>query len=327
MSNVPPFTITPEILNAVARISGLVGKMDAVDWELPTRLRRQNRVKSITGTLAIEGNTLSEEQITAILDGKPVMGSAQELAEVKGAIRAYECLPDWNPTSLKDLVSAHSVMMGDVLAEAGVLRKSSVGIQKGDEILHIAPPADRVRGLMNELLLWVKTSEFHPLVTSSVFHYEFEFIHPFSDGNGRMGRLWQTRLLAEWHPLFYSLPLESVIRDHQKSYYHALAASDQQVNSTEFVSFMLQSIEEVLQKNAPLNASLNAPVQIEGLKTPDAVLACVRHDSRMTRKEMAKWIGKDLRTIGRAIRKLQDAGSLERVGSDKTGTWRILKDD
>jgi Fic family protein len=280
-------------------------------------------VKSITGSLGIEGNTLTEEQVTAILDGKQVMAAAEELAEVKGAIRAYEALPDWNPYSLDDLCSAHGTMMGDVLANAGTLRKSGVGILKGDEMLHIAPPADRVRGLINSLLAWLKSSKYHPLVTSSVFHYEFEFIHPFPDGNGRLGRLWQTRILADWNPLFYALPLESVIRDHQQSYYDALASSDRQADSTNFITFMLETIEQVLQENVTLNAPVNVPVNLKDLKTTDAVMTCIRQDAGMTRKEIAQKVGKDVRTVARALRKLQDGGLLERVGSDKTGYWQV----
>jgi Fic family protein len=325
MTQPPPFTITPQILNTAARIAELLGEMKAGSLTVSPRLRRRNRVKSIVGSLAIEGNTLSEEQVTAILDGRPVMGSVREVAEVRGAILAYETLPDWNPFSLQDLLAAHALMMGDVLKHAGVLRRKGVGIQKGEHILHIAPPADRVRGLLNDLLAWAKSSDDHPLITSSVFHYEFEFIHPFPDGNGRLGRLWQTRMLAEWNPLFYALPLESVIHDHQEAYYEALAAADQQADSTEFVLFMLGIIEETLQKNAPINASTNAPLNLDGFKTPDAVLACVKHNPAMTRKEMADWIGKDIRTIARAIRTLQNAGILHRVGSAKTGTWKIMR--
>lgn len=325
MSDAPPFRITPQILNAVGRICEEIGVMKAGLHSVPPNLRKRNRVKSITGTLGIEGNTLTEEQVTAVLDGIPVMGSARELAEVQGAIQAYDALPGLNPYALNDLLAAHALMMRGVLSNAGSFRTSGVGIQKGDQVLHIAPPADRVRGLVNSLLLWAKSSEIHPLITSSVFHYEFEFIHPFSDGNGRMGRLWQTRLLAEWNPLFYTLPLESMIRHHQQAYYDALASADQQADSTEFVSFMLGVIEETLRKNASINASINAPLHLEGLKTPDAILACVQQNPAMTREEMAGRIGKDIRTIARAIRKLQNAGILQRVGSAKSGTWQVLR--
>jgi len=226
MNYEPPFSITPQILNAVARISEQVGAMGRGLLESQPQLRRRNRIKTIAGTLAIEGNTLTEEQVTAILDGKRVMGNALELAEVQGAIRAYEAVADLDPFSVESFLNAHRLMMGDVLSASGKFRTGGVGIQKGEHVVHIAPPADRVRGLMNELFGWVRNSEIHSLIKSSVFHYEFEFIHPFADGNGRMGRLWHTRLLGDWNPLFLSLPLESAIRDNQEGYYAALEASD-----------------------------------------------------------------------------------------------------
>lgn len=323
MNYEPPFSITPRILNAVARISELVGAMSGGLLEGQPQLRRRNRIKTIAGTLAIEGNTLTEEQVTAILDGKRVMGDALELAEVQGAIKAYECAVDLNPFRVEDLLGAHRLMMGDVLSAPGKFRTGGVGIQKGEHVVHIAPPADRVLGLMNDLFGWVRDSEIHALIKSSVFHYEFEFIHPFADGNGRMGRLWQTRLLADWNPIFLSLPLESVIRDNQAGYYAALEAADQQSDSTPFVVFMLEVIEDTLIKNAPTSAPGNAPVNLNELKTPEAILACVGENNDVTRREMAERIGKDLRTIGRAIKRLQESGRLRRVGSNKTGHWEV----
>lgn len=326
MSYQPPFTITPEILNRVARISEQVGALTANHLQASPQLRKQNRIKTITGTLAIEGNTLTEEQITAIVDGQPVMGSARELAEVQGAIKAYEALPNLNPSKVDDVLRAHDLLMSDVLVNAGCFREQAVGIHKGKEVHHIAPPAHQVSGLMAELLAWVQQSPDHPLIVSSVFHYEFEFIHPFTDGNGRMGRLWQTLILSQWQPLFQSLPLESVIKDNQVRYYQALEAADDQADSTPFIAFMLEVIEQALLKNAPLSAPLNAPLNIDlpNLKTHEAVLALIHENNAITRQQMADSIGKDLRTIGRAIQKLQQQGKLKRVGSDKTGHWELM---
>lgn len=228
MTYAPPFTITSDILNLVAKISEQVGRLDASALNASPQLRKQNRIKTITGTLAIEGNTLTEEQITAIVEGKPVMGSVRELAEVKGAIAAYDALPTFQPGNIKHLLAAHGLMMADILSNAGVFRNKAVGIHKGDVVHHIAPPAHQVSGLIAELLHWLQHAKDHPLITSSVFHYEFEFIHPFADGNGRMGRLWQTLILSQWHPLFLSLPLESMIKEHQQAYYQALEQADDQ---------------------------------------------------------------------------------------------------
>lgn len=327
MSYQPPFTITTDILNLVADISQQVGRLDACALNSSPQLRKQNRIKTITGTLAIEGNTLTEEQITAIVEGKPVLGSVRELAEVKGAIAAYDALPTFRPGNLRDLLAAHGLMMSDILVNAGAFRTKAVGIHKGNVVHHVAPPAHQVSGLMAELTQWLTQSKDHPLITSSVFHYEFEFIHPFSDGNGRMGRLWQTLILSRWHPLFLSLPLESVIKDNQQQYYQALEQADQQANSTPFVHFMLSVIAETLAQNAPANAPANAPVnaspEVAGLKTPEAIVTLLAANPELTRQQLADAIGKDLRTIGRALARLQQAGKIKRVGSDKTGHWEI----
>lgn len=323
MTYAPPFTITTDILNLVAEISEQVGRLDASALNASPQLRKQNRIKTITGTLAIEGNTLTEEQITAIVEGKPVLGSVRELAEVKGAIAAYDALPTLQPDSIKHLLAAHGLMMADILSNAGVFRNKAVGIHKGDMVHHIAPPAHQVSGLMADLLHWLKHAKDHPLISSSVFHYEFEFIHPFADGNGRMGRLWQTLILSQWHPLFLSLPLESVIKEHQQAYYQALEQADDQAVSTPFIQFMLTVIAQTLAQNAPVNTSVNAPVSIAELKTPEAIMALLKDNPHLTRQQLAEAINKDLRTIGRAITKLQQAGQLKRIGSDKTGHWEV----
>ncbi|MBK8973911.1 MAG: Fic family protein [Hahellaceae bacterium] len=327
MSYVPPFTITADILNLVASISEQVGQLKASALNVSPQLSKQNRIKTITGTLAIEGNTLSEEQITAIIEGKHVLGSTRELAEVKGAIAAYEALVNFKAHSITDLLSAHGLMMADVLTKAGQFRHKAVGIHKGGQVHHVAPPAHKVSGLMADLMQWLQQAKDHPLITSCVFHYELEFIHPFADGNGRMGRLWQTLILSQWHPLFLSLPLESVIKDHQSRYYQALEQADEQADSTVFIHFMLSTISKTLEQNAPLNAPINAPVNIPAniadLKTLDAIVLLLQHNPHLTRQQLAEVIGKDLRTIGRAISKLQQTSQLKRIGSAKTGYWQV----
>lgn len=331
MAYQPPFTITTDILNLVAQISQQVGELNASQLNASPQLRKQNRIKTITGTLAIEGNSLTEEQITAIVEGKPVLGSVRELAEVKGAIAAYDALPAFTPSEISDLLTAHGLMLSDVLVNAGEFRGKGVGIHKGGVVHHVAPPAHQVSGLMADLLQWLKQTKDHPLIASCVFHYEFEFIHPFADGNGRMGRLWQTLILSKWHPLFLSLPLESVIKDHQQAYYHALEQADNQADSTPFIHFMLSVIQQTLAQNASVSAPLgegkNAPVNtlinVTGLKTPEAILALLSNTPELTRQQLADTLNKDVRTIGRAISKLQQEGKLTRVGSDKTGHWQV----
>ena len=193
----PPFTITPTILNLVAQISEVVGQLTVLtDQAKALRLRRINRIRSIRGSLAIEGNTLSEAQITAILDGKRVIAPPREVQEVRNALAAYDRFGAWRPEIEKDLLGAHRIMMSGLIDEAGLYRRGGVGVKAGGHVIHMAPPADRVPTLMSDLFRWLAAAEDHPLIAGSVFHYEFEFIHPFADGNGRMGRLWQSLILA-----------------------------------------------------------------------------------------------------------------------------------
>lgn len=324
-NKIPPFIITSKIVNLIAKISEQVGGLNASLLNSSPQLRKQNRIKTIAGTLAIEGNQLTEEQITAIIEGQRVLGSVRELAEVAGAISAYDALPELQPHKINDLLKAHNLMMSGILLDAGKFRNKAVGIHKGNKVHHIAPPAHQVSGLMADLVNWLKKSQDHPLITSSVFHYEFEFIHPFTDGNGRLGRLWQTLILSKWHPLFLALPLESIIKDNQQKYYQALEQADKEGNSVAFIDFMLLTISETLEKNTQKNAPINAPINasINPTKTPDAVLMLIKNNPKITRKQIADTLQKDLRTIGRSIASLQKMGKLKRIGSNKSGHWQI----
>ncbi len=248
----PPYTITSTILNLVAQISEAVGRLTALtDAAKSLRLRRINRIRTIRGSLAIEGNTLSEEQITAILDGKRVIAPPREVQEVRNAIAAYERFELWRPEHESALLEAHRILMAGLIDEAGVYRRGGVGVMAGDQVIHMAPPADRVQVLMADLLRWLASSDAHPLITSSVFHYEFEFIHPFTDGNGRMGRLWQTLILTRWNPLFADIPVESLVFEHQAEYYQALQESTYQTDSAPFITFMLRMILDAVTTSAP----------------------------------------------------------------------------
>jgi len=228
----PPYTITPAILRLVAEVGETVGRLSAqTDTVKALRLRRINRIRTIQGSLAIEGNTLSEEQITAILDGKHVIAPSREIQEARNAIAAYDRFEHWQPHAENELLKTHRILMAGLLGEVGAYRRGGVGVMSGGQVIHMAPPADRVSPLMHDLLQWLHTTDQHPLVTSSVFHYEFEFIHPFADGNGRVGRLWQTLILFRWNPLFAHIPVESLVHEHQAQYYQALQHSTAQTDS------------------------------------------------------------------------------------------------
>jgi Fic family protein len=239
----PPFTITAAILTSVAEIAVEVGRISALREEdtLP-RLRRENRLRSIHASLAIENNTLTLEQVTAVIAGKRVLGPPSEIQEVKNAFAAYEAMTAWSPSSSKNLLAAHRLLMEGLATDAGRFRAASVGIAQGKNIVHLAPPAARVPVLMKDLIHWLKRTDAHPLISSCVFHYELEFIHPFTDGNGRMGRLWQTLILSRWNPLFTYLPVESVIRERQQDYYKVLGICDKLGNSNAFIEFLLDAL-------------------------------------------------------------------------------------
>lgn len=250
MNYQPPLTLTSHMLALVAEIAEQVGRL-TVGQEvaaLTPQLRRGNRIRTIQASLAIENNTLSVEQVTALLDGKRVLGLPREIQEVRNAFAAYDALPGWQPHSQADLLAAHDLLMQGLIDDAGRYRQGGVGIYREGRLLHMAPPASRVAELMQDLLRWLGASDWHPLIVSCVFHYEFEFIHPFADGNGRMGRLWQTLILSLWRPVLAYLPVETVIRDQQEAYYAALAAADQAAEATPFVEFMLAALRQALQE-------------------------------------------------------------------------------
>lgn len=250
----PPYNITPSILHLVAEISESVGRLTATAQGRDIlKLRKANRIRTIQGSLAIEGNTLSEAQITAIINGKAVIAPPKEIQEVRNALKAYEVMPSWQPSREEDLLAAHQILMAGLIDEVGRYRHGGVGVMLGDRVVHMAPPANQLNRLMGELLQWLRGSEEHPLIQSCIFHYEFEFIHPFADGNGRMGRLWQTLILSQWHNIFAHIPVESLINQHQKAYYDALQASTDQADAAPFITFILQMIVDAIQSSTTID--------------------------------------------------------------------------
>ena len=244
----PPFTITPKILNFVSEISAEVAKLEILEPKIITSTLRKNyKIRTITGTLEIEGNTLGIEKVTAIFEGKRVLGSVREIAEVQGAIKVYGNLANFNYQKLDDLLLAHKMLMSEILTNAGSFRTKDVGVGGSEGVVHVAPPSGQVHNLIVDLFSWLKITDIHPLIKSCVFHYEFEFIHPFSDGNGRIGRLWQSLILHNYKPVFSSIPVESVIKEHQQRYYDALEASGSAGESTSFIEFMLEIILTTIQ--------------------------------------------------------------------------------
>ncbi|WP_246194893.1 Fic family protein [Allochromatium palmeri] len=246
--------------NQVAWISETIGRLTLLTEQTRAlRLRRANRIRTIHGSLAIEGNTLSEAQITAILEGKRIIAPPREIQEVRNALTAYEHFDAWHPEREADLLEAHRILMSGLIDEAGAYRRSGVGVMAGEQVIHMAPPANRVPHLMADLFAWLADSDAHPLIAGAVFHYEFEFIHPFTDGNGRLGRLWQSLILAHWNPLFADVPVESLVFEHQSAYYQALQDSTDQTDCASFIAFMLQMLAEALATTRPQVAPQVSP--------------------------------------------------------------------
>ena len=246
---IPPFDLTEEMLGLTSDIMELLGQMNSVrDLDKLPRLRRVNRIKSIHSSLAMENNTLSLEQVTDVINGKKVLAPKDDILAVKNAYEVYESLPALDPYSVSDLLRAHAVMMKDLIGNAGSFRTFSVGVinEKG-AVIHVAPTHSMVVPLIGQLFDWLSRSKTHILIKSCIFHYEFEFIHPFLDGNGRMGRLWQTALLAKWKPLFDWIPIESQIREHREEYYRAISLSTSEGKSNRFILYMLGVIKAALE--------------------------------------------------------------------------------
>jgi Fic family protein len=244
----PPFTITSEVLESCFRIGLLVGRLTGLAAERPQpQLRRENRVRTVRGTVGIEGNLLSEEQVTAVLDGKRVIGPQAQVLEVQNAIAAYDRATSWDPWSQKDLLAAHAVLLKGLAADAGRWRSGGVGVMQGTRVAHVAPPARQVPRLMANLLEWGARAHVPTLIKAAVVHYEIQSIHPFSDGNGRLGRLWQHVILLGVSPVFDSVPAESVIQARQAAYYAALGASDQAGDCTTFLEYTLAALLDALE--------------------------------------------------------------------------------
>ncbi len=312
----PPYEITKTILALYGEITEALGICQSIMLVKPeARLRRQNRIRTIQSSLAIEGNTLDIENVTAILDNHKIIGPEKDIIEVQNAITAYEQLNDLKPYSIDNFLKAHSLLMKGLVSSPGDFRKKQVGIMRGEDITHIAPTADMVPGLMNDLFKYLRSDNDLEIIKSCVFHYEMEFIHPFEDGNGRMGRYWQTRLLMNVNPIFEFVPIEKLIKEHQQEYYDALAKSDNTGKSTIFIEFMLDLINKTLRDTINESRGTNASYS----KRKEYALSVL--DGWFDRKEYMKVCkGISSATASRDLKQLMVEGIIE-----SSGTGRMTK--
>ena len=322
----PPFTVSAKAINLIAQISSQLERYAIrMEQEDTLRLRRANRIKTIHSSLAIEGNTLSEGEVQAVLEGKKVVAPLKEIQEVKNAIKTYELYPKLNPFSIQDLLWAHGTMMSGLVDEVGMFRKGGVGVFDGDKPIHIAPPADRVRDLMSDLFGWLENADDHLLIRSCVFHYEFEFIHPFADGNGRIGRLWQSLILGRLNPIFEHLPVENMVYSNQQAYYHAINRSSDLGDSGPFIDFML---EEILNALVDHQGKSNSDIADEkGLNYQQLrVLGYLRADRHTTAAKIAADLDMSARQIERMLADMKAKGIIRRIGANRNGYWEIVDD-
>lgn len=324
----PPFTMTEEITNLIVEIGELVGSVSTYEAMNPNPvLRRENRIRTIHSSLAIEQNTLTLEQVTDVINGKRILGPPQDIHEVKNAYEAYEKISALDPYDVKSLLLAHKIMMDGLVKEAGSFRSVDVGVYAGTELIHAGAPAKSVPDLVQQLFTWLKKSKLHPLVKSCIFHYEFEYIHPFRDGNGRTGRLWQSLILRKWNEIFAWLPVETLVYENQKAYYDVLQKADDQDESTEFVVFMLGMIRDALLEVSKVRNKhdVAASVAKNAAIYEDKILSLLKRDNTLSANKLAISLGITQRQAQRILSRLKEEGRILRHGANKNGYWEVVE--
>ena len=321
----PPFEITTSILEKIAEIAELVGQVNAVAGLTSNpMLRRTNRIRTIYSSLAIEQNTLSLEQVTAVLNGKRVIAPPKDVEEVKNAYEIYEIMDSLHPYSVEDLLHAHAVMTKGLTEESGCFRSGPVGVvDKRGNVLHFGSLPDNVPGLTMDLLEWTRASDMHMLIKSCVFHYELELIHPFADGNGRIGRLWHTLLLTQWKPMFAWIPVESIIHDRQDEYYDAINRSNSAGKSTAFIEFMLSAIQEALMEAVQTSGAAES-MGTEELRWYK-IEQFIRKNGTVTNADVRQMLQVSAATANRILAKLVEAGQIQKIRIGKSWGYLLIE--
>ena len=322
--NYPPYTITDKMLNLATNIMEKIGEANYFEGlnRFP-ELRRKTRIKSIHSSLAIENNQLSLFQVEAVINGKTVIGKQKDIQEVKNAYKAYEEIDNINPYSVEDLKKIQGILTFAIEDDSGKFRNHGEAVYDGDIQIFMAPPHRMVPTLMDNLFNWMNEAKenVNPLILSSIFHYEFVFIHPFSDGNGRTARLWQTAILAHWKDLFKYIPIESIIKKHQEEYYTAIQNCNNAGNSNEFIEFMLKIIDEAV--DGMILDQQETTQETTQKTTQEKIINLIKKNPGITQVEMAKALDLTRDGISYNIKALKEKGIIERVGSTKNGIWKI----
>lgn len=316
----PPFELNEEIIEITTEIAELCGEIKmAASNKKQVVLRRENRIKTIYSSLAIEGNLLSIDHVTAIINGKRVLAPASDIKEVINAYEIYNHLDKLNPYSIDDLLKAHKIMTKDLIKESGVFRSGNAGVYANGQLIHAGTPARYVPKVMKDLFDWLNSSKLHPLIKSCIFHYEFEFIHPFMDGNGRMGRLWHTLLLSKWKSFFAFVPIESLIHDNQQAYYKAIEDATAEGKDNPFVIFMLKMIYQALMEVKETEASTNN----NHIDNEKQIISIIKKDPKCSSSKIAEKLDLSTRQVERIIRQLREKDIIEHIGSRRNGYWKV----
>jgi len=326
----PPFTITEKITNLTAQIAEQIGKIQGSgEYGRNLHLRKINRLRSIQSSTAIEGNTLSLEQVTDVVNGKRVLGNPREIKEIKNAYDAYEKMLAFDPFSTKDFLAAHKLLTSSLVGESGLFRSGDVGVFSGKDVVHVGARPQFVPGLIEELFDWAKKSEVHALIKSSIVHFEIEFIHPFADGNGRIGRLWQTLVLCGWHELFAWIPIETIVYENQAKYYAVLGNAEKTADSTEFIEFMLQAINTALNE-LPINKVTDiitdiitdklSKVEMEFLR---AIAGFLENNGSIDNYRAQLLTNKSAESVKKHFASLVGVGVLTAIGANKGRKYRL----
>ena len=328
--NAPPFTLTDEMVNLIAEVTEKLGRLEESQRiENNLHLRKENRIKTIKSTTAIENNTLSLKQVTDVINGKRGIGKIDEITEVKNSFLAYEKMSGYNPFTIKSLLQAHGYITTALLKKPGKFRLGDVGVFDGNKVIHIGARPEFVHDLIQDLLDWADKTDSHPLIVSAVVHYEIEYIHPFEDGNGRIGRLWQTVILSKWKPIFEYIPIETIVYKYQQNYYNAISQSRKDNSSNCFILFMLAAINEAHDELDGIELTdiitdiitdKLSPMEIEVL-TP-VVKYLLKHDT-INNKKAQDITAKSAVSIKKYLSTFSELNILIKIGENKGRKYKL----